>query len=246
MNLEFLTREATDSLAREVANNIPAYRLGQTAGLIKQDESKRSRVEVVSPPDLLDEHGECKSDAEASKLVFQWLSHLTPVQASDERLWVLLSHREFGAYVHKRWAGKRFESATKPDAVVLDRWFYRGQGLRTCVHNGLSRLWWFGHLTYDAKRANPFELTDILLSLQDIQTAFLERSLGPCAALLKTVLETLRNFEKDLREASNTGDLIQEWAKEIRLFGGSYLIDEVPEERLSFVLENTLRSRLRP
>jgi hypothetical protein len=43
----------------------------------------------------------------------------------------------------------------------------------------------------------------------------------------------------------NSGDVIQEWAKEIRLYGGSYLLDELPEKRLLFVLDNTLRNRMR-
>ena len=156
----------------------------------------------------------------------------------------MLTHREFAHYTHKRWGQRRFETAKNPEAVVLDRWFYRGQGLRTCVHNGLSRLWWFGYLTYDSQRPNPFELTDILLSLQDIQTAFLERSLGPCRLLLRTVLETVRKHQEVLRQTPDNGDIIQEWAKEIRLYGGSYLLDELPQNRLAFVLENSLRSRL--
>ena len=245
MSLEFLSREATDKLARDVASNLAAYRSGQTGVLINQSDCRTSRIEAVAPPELLDNNGEYKPDAEASKLVFQWLSDLTPVQASDERLWVLLTHRHFAAYVHKRWGQKRFESAKNPEGVVLDRWFYRGRGLRTCVHSGISRLWWFGYLTYDRQRPNPFELTDTLLSLQDIQTAFLERSLGPCRPLLNAVLETVKKHQEDLNQTPNSGDVIQEWAKEIRLYGGSYLLDELPEKRLLFVLDNTLRNRMR-
>lgn len=245
MSLEFLSREATDKLISEVVSNLPAYRSGNTGVLINQADCRMSRVEAVAPPQLLAENGDCKSDAETSKLIYQWLSRLTPVQASDERLWVLLTHREFAKYVHRRWGQKRFESAKNPEAVVLDRWFYRGQGLRTCVHNGLSRLWWFGYLTYDSKRADPFELTDVLLSLQDIQTAFLERSLGPCRMVLQCVLETVKKHQKALQETTDASDAIQEWAKEIRLYGGSYLLDELPQKRLLFVLENSLRNWVR-
>lgn len=245
MSLEFLSREATDRLVREVKGNLEAYRTGQTEALISEADCRMSRIESIEPPQLLTVDGEPKSDAEAAKMVFQWLSNLTPVQASDERLWVLLAHREFAKYSHKRWGQQRFESAKNPDAVVLDRWFYRGQALRTCVHNSISRLWWFGHLTYDANRANPFELTDVLLSLQDIQTAFLERSLGPCRPLLQAVLETVRRHSEELRNTRDRGDLIQDWAKEVKLYGGSFLLDEVPAKRLVFVLENMLRSRLR-
>lgn len=243
MSLEFLSREATDKLAREVGNNLDAYRTGQTQALIRASDCRVSRVEAVAPPDLLDGTGEPKSDAEAAQLVFQWLSNLTPVQAADERLWILLTHRVFARYVHKRW-GSSLEGSTRPEDRVLDRWFFRGTGVATFVRSGLSRLWWFGHLTHDSKRANPFELTDVLLSLQDIQVAFLERSLGRCRPLLRAVLETVQKHESALRKTPKSGDVIQEWAKEIRLYGGAYLLDAVPPERLIVVVERMLRVRL--
>ena len=243
MNLEFLSREATDKLARQATANLAAYRSGETGTLILPTECRVSRVEAVAPPVLLDESGEVKSDAEASKLVFQWLSNLTPVQAADERLWVLLTHRHFAAYVHKRW-GQSLQGSTRPEDRVMDRWFFRGHGVATFVRNGLSRLWWFGYLTYDKKRPNPFELTDVLLSLQDIQVAFLERSLGRCRPLLRAVLETVKKHQAALRQTPKSGDVIQEWAKEIRLYGGAYLLDAVPPDRLLYMVESKLRKRL--
>lgn len=243
MSLEFLSREATDKLSREVANNLDAYRTGKTEALIRATDCRLSRVDSVAPPDLLDGKGECKPDAEAAQLVFQWLSNLTPVQAADERLWILLTHRVFARYVHQRW-GSSLEGSSRPEDRVLDRWFFRGTGVATFVRNGLSRLWWFGHLTYDSRRANHFELTDVLLSLQDIQVAFLERSLGRCKPLLRAVLETVKKHQDALRKTPKSGDVIQEWAKEIRLYGGAYVLDAVPPERLTFVIEKMLRARL--
>jgi len=244
MSLEFLSRELADKLAHDVSKNIDAYRTGQTQSLIRTTDCRVSRVDAVAPPDLLDAAGEPKSDAEASQLIFQWLAKLTPVEAADERLWVLLTHHIFAAYVYKRWA-RGLERATQPEALVVDRWFFRGTGVATFVRNGISRLWWFGYLTYDRTRTNPFELTDVLLSLQDIQVAFLERSLGRCKPLLRAVLETVMKHQDDLRQTPKSGDVIQEWAKEIRLYGGAYVLDAVPPERLSFVVQSKLRARLK-
>jgi len=123
------------------------------------------------------------------QLIFQWLSNLTPVQASDERLWVLLTHRHFADYMHKRWGQKRFESAKNPEAVVLDRCFYHGQGLRTCVHNGISRLWVVRLSDLRFQTAlNPFELTDTLLSLQDIPNCLLGTVFGALPPLAESGL----------------------------------------------------------
>lgn len=244
MSLDFLSREATDKLAHEITTDLDAYREGKTAGLIRTADCRVSRVEAVTPPDLLDAKGDPKTDAEASQLIFQWLSNLTPVQAADERLWVCLTHRVFARYVHQRW-GSSLEASTQPENRVVDRWFFRGSGMATFVRNGISRLWWFGYATYDCKRANPFELTDVLLSLQDIQVAFLERSIGRCKPLLRTVLETVKKYATSLRNTPRSGDVIQEWAKELRLYGGAYVLDAVPTDRLAFVVENKLRARLK-
>lgn len=244
MSLEFLSREGVDRLAHNVGKNLDLYRTGKTESLINTSDCLVSRVEAVGPPDLIEVSGEPKSDSVASQLIFQWLSMLSPVQAADERLWVLLTHRTFERYVHKRW-GKGLERATQPEALVTDRWFFRGTGVATFVRNGISRLWWFGYLTYDSRRANPFELTDVLLSLQDIQVAFLERSLGRCKPLLRAVLETVQRHKDELRNTPKSGDVIQEWAKEIRMYGGAYLLDAVPSERLAFVVQSKLRARLK-
>lgn len=244
MSLEFLSREATDKLAHDVGTNLDVYREGKTSELICSNDCCVSRVETVAPPDLLDDKGKPRSDAEAAQLIYQWLSNLTPVQAADERLWVFLTHRIYSEYVHQRW-GNSLEGSTQPENRVLDRWFFRGAGVAKFVRNGISRLWWFGHMTYDSKRPNPFELTDVLLSLQDIQVAFLERSIGRCRPLLRTVLETVKKHESALRNTPKSGDVIQEWAKEIRLYGGAYVLDAVPPDRLAFAVESRLRARLR-
>src|ERR1041385_631674 len=111
MSLEFLSREATDRLAEDVTKNLEAYRLGNTAALIVASDCRVSKIEIAMPP-VLDDLAEDKQDALATQRIFQWLSHLTPVQAADERLWVLLTHRYFSRYVHRRWGGGLDEKST--------------------------------------------------------------------------------------------------------------------------------------
>jgi hypothetical protein len=244
MNLKFLSREATDKLVAEVNTNAEAYRAQKTEALIPESDCRISRLEVGPPPDLLDEYGNAKPDADAAKLIFQWLSNLTPVQAADERLWVFLTHTLYSKYVHKRW-GESLGRSTQIQELILDRWFFRGVGLRRLFHNGVSRLWWFAWVSCDDQRADPFELTDVLLSLQEIQVAFLERSIGSCKPLLRAVLESVKTHEAVLRSTPKRGDIIQAWAKEIHLYGGAYVLDAVPPDRLRFVVERMLCSRLR-
>jgi site-specific DNA-cytosine methylase len=182
MNLPFVSREATDRLIRNIPANLERYRSGKTSDLIQDTDCRESKIEVSDPPALTAEHAVPSEDFNASRQIFQWLANLTPVEASDERLWVYLTHRVYGGYVHTRW-GSAIEGSKEPEERVLDRWFFRGEGVATFVRNGLSRLWWFGYLTYDRELPDHFEFTEILLDLQEIQVAMLERRF---AALVKT------------------------------------------------------------
>jgi Family of unknown function (DUF6339) len=244
MNLQFVSREVADNLANHVDENVDAYLSGQTTGLVTTPDTRISRIDVSDPPRLLDENGECRSDVDCTQLIYQWLSGLTPVQAADSRLWIFLTHCTYAEYMLKRWVPSLARAENKGD-VIIDRWFFRGEGARTKMHNGVARLWWFGHVTHDLA-STPFELTETLLSLQDIQTAILERSLGRCPAVVKAVLQALRKYWSQLEQTPQRGNLIQEWAKDIRLRGGAYLLDVVPEERLTHVVETSLRQKLAP
>ena len=242
MNLSFVSREATDRLIRNIPANLEHYRAGQTSQLINDGDCRASRIEVGEPPTLTASEGGAAEDLNASRRIFQWLSELTPVQASDERLWVYLTHRVYPEYVHARW-GAALEGSTQPEARVEDRWFFRGEGVATFVRNGLSRLWWFGYLTYDRELGDHFEFTEILLGLQEIQVAMLERRFGRCRNVLRAILEILKRNDR-LDGVPHRGDVIQGWAKDINTYGGAFVLDSLPPDRLLFVFQRLLKERL--
>jgi hypothetical protein len=101
-------------------------------------------------------------------------------------------------------------------------------------------LWWFAHLTYDSSRLDPYELTGVLLSSQDIQQSFLERSFGKNNAVLHGALEFIRQFpekltfiDKDHKKA------IQGMAIRINQLGGVRLLDSLnKEDVINYLLEN--------
>ena len=242
MNLTFVKSEAVDRLHKNLSSNLDAYLEGNFARLLLDSDIRRSRIVVGDTPQLTDDNLQPKSDSECARIIYQWLSILTPAQASDQRLWCALTHTLFSEYMNRRW-GSNFLKAEKKHDLVVDRWFFKGEGSRTKMHNGIARLWWFGYVSYDSKRSDPFELTDVLLSLQDIQTAFLERSIGMCRPLLQTALEAIKKNEHQLASV-NRGAVVKEWAKDIKLRGGVFLLDSIPPDRLKFVVEQGLLDRI--
>lgn len=54
------------------------------------------------------------------------------------------------------------------------RYFVAQNEGRALLRNGIARLWWVAHLSHDATRNNPYELTAALLYTLDITQQILE------------------------------------------------------------------------
>jgi hypothetical protein len=176
-----------------------------------REDYPKGSTEIIIPDnvELIIPEGRDLKDFENTKIIFETYRYLTPTQASDARLWTFLTHVTYWDYMKKRWP-------TQGNiAIIKDRYFLRSPNLRTLTHNGISRLWWFGYLTYDEDRNNPWELTEIMLKVQDLPTSLLERSLGSNENIRVAVLEYFSENPQHLTSKS-----IQEIIKLINLLGG--------------------------
>ncbi len=167
--------------------------------------------------------------------VYRWLPDLSPVQASDVRLWVWLCHHVFQEYVRARWPEGSPES-------LRSHWFFKGRGLGALRRNALSRLWWAVHLTQNPvgqlpewgsvyQPSDPFEYTALLLERQDVYQALIERSFGSDRRLLFAALEYLRQRNEEER-----GKASKQIGKELNLIlryrdlgwlRGKFIVDAV-------------------
>jgi hypothetical protein len=69
-------------------------------------------------------------------------------------------------------------------------------------------LWWYGYLTYDENRKNPWELTETLLSRADLAVGITERALGCNANIRTAVLEFLSENPDIKNSEASTRELI--------------------------------------
>jgi hypothetical protein len=171
-----------------------------------------------------------ESEIENVKILYKALQILTPTQASDERLWAYLAHVNFWDYMRFRWP------ANKENADVLGRYFFGSS--KAPVRNGIARLWWYGYLSYDDSRENPFELTEMLVKRQDFAQNLLERSFGRNRTLTKAILSVLLEMEREgkplLREKYR-GLLIH-----INRMGGVTVLDALDKEDIEKVVKSKL------
>jgi hypothetical protein len=140
----------------------------------------RSRIlispQIIKPSqlDLLTPEGGELHDAENAKRIHKAYLGLTPLAASDIRLWTYLAHVDQYEYMVKRWPAVRKATAKDPSKYLLAHWFINSATQGSLVRHGLAGLWWAAHLSYDPHRSDPYELTPVLFRQLDLAT----RTLG--------------------------------------------------------------------
>lgn len=157
---------------------------------------------------------------------------INETQASDNRLWTYLAHVHFWDYMKKEWTIDFTKDRIKIIDFIRDRYFLNTLNIRSLTHNGISRLWWYTHLTIDDSRKDKYELTKVLLSFQDIPVSLLERSMGSNKNVRKAVLEFILENPK-LKTSKNIQDLM----KLLNLAGGVKNIPMLKLHEIKSILE---------
>jgi hypothetical protein len=233
MNLNYMKNDAVAQLRENMMNNIKYYKTGQAwinsyltdvFGMEKWYLESRitfNKVQLEIVDGNIREIS--KTDANNAKLIHSSLRSLTPAQAVDPRIWTYLTHAVYPEYMSARWLNQK-EEVSKG---TLERFFANNN--REIIRNGIARLWWYGYLTYDPTRDDPYELTDFLLSNQNIAQALLERNLGNNKEWLKNMLDVLMKFKDEFPNVMHSVN-IKALAKHINFTGGVIVLDCLSEE----------------
>jgi len=165
-------------------------------------------------------------DLENTKIMYSALKHLTPVQASDQRLWAYFTHVSHWEYMRARWPAEQYIGKGRLREVMHERYFFMSDRSRALLRNGMARLWWYGYCTYDETRSDPFELTGALLKKLDVAQNFAENAFGRNVDVIKSLLSVV--LEHQFYERDPVRDL----ARYINQIGGVTIIDAIPHDEL--------------
>lgn len=99
------------------------------------------------------------SDRRNIEILYTGWRDLSPALAADERVWAGALFGPFWNYVKYRRAA---EISSGDEQAIKNSFFFMRSTKRSCFMNCLSRLWWTGHLIYDAKAKNHFRAADLL------------------------------------------------------------------------------------
>lgn len=174
VNSEVLTQSSVEKL-RHYAKNDQAHKLNlefdrlvevaelNFVGWMENLPEKVTLLHDKSTPDNF-------QDAKNSLLIYSTYSDITPAMASDERLWVTLSFREYSEYSKSRWL-KSTDLAKDFDlhffaSSMRDRW----------RNNAIARLWWSGWIANSASDLSPEDAIATLYCNSDFIYSLMGRS----------------------------------------------------------------------
>lgn len=204
---------------------------------------KESTVEVQKPSlmemDILsDDSLKSQEDLANVRLIFDALSQLTPLQASNKYLWTYLSHVTYKDYVHHRWLSTPTDV---PIRTIRTRFFVTSNA-NTLYDNAISRLWWYGYISHDASAMNPYSLTEILLMNQTICSDFVDTRYCHNRTVGRGVLLALKDFSEMLGPREGITDYFREFNKYFNRYGAVSSLDflscdDVHEIAINFLVK---------
>lgn len=157
------------------------------------------------------------TDLENVKRVYKNMSMLSESQASDERIWAAYTLSVFADYMRYRWY-------PNSETAMMNRYFFSYSPKRSLFRNGIARLWWIGHLTYDPDRAgDKYELTEYICRRQDNINLLLDINFGNNPSIVRAVIQSLIDAEKSGMTIDR--EKTRKLSEYINTLGGVYLVD---------------------
>lgn len=209
MNLIYFTQDAYKILKTDIESNRDKY-YSDTPWLKDYFEEnnihefmRKSAIKVdnISSFQYTGDDTDSKNSDDLQNVITLYSAYrekITPTQASDPCLWTALSHISYKNYILNRWK--------KDDGTVrLDQRFFATEGRASLLYfNAISRLWWSGYLTYDKEKAktNPWELTKILFSAQQIQKDLFDQPFSMNRTIVKGLLRALKRIQEETGNAA--------------------------------------------
>lgn len=217
MLLGYFTEEAYDKLLHDIPQNTKQYSTDDdwlpTYFGSSDNYYKMSSVDVgIFKPHYnqgkKDDEQKSKEDLINTRMIYDAFHALTPLQASNKYMWTYLCHAvpEYRAYIRDRWLQEERENTIK------SRFFVTTPG-SLLNDNALSRLWWYGHLTFDRNNSNHYALTEILLTNQTICTDVMDTFNRMNFDRMRGVLLAIKDFREELAENEGITDYFRECKK---------------------------------
>lgn len=192
-------------------------------------ESIDKPIELILPTE------DNKFDYENIRLLYGALKDLSLSLASDERVWSYMTHITYWDYMRKRWPLEEVNEKNSKENYIKTHYFY---GEKPRNRNGIARLWWIGHITYDDSLNNPFELTEFMLKQdQDLTRMIMESpTIARNKIAVKVILKSIIKLQSEIPNF-NIRKFIRHAAKYFNYRGSVTLWDSLEPQDVEKAVE---------
>ena len=163
-----------------------------------------------------------ESDFENAKMIYESL-RITPNQAADNLFWSGIAFTEGHNYLKYRWG-------LENEKTIWYRWLMFSSQRRGLFYNGLSRLWWYTHLTIDENLDDKYMYTKMVFKNIEIMANMSYRNLSSSNNVVKGYLKyCYKRIENGIPLSKSN---IQKILKSLSLLGGYTVIDLYNSEEI--------------
>lgn len=172
--LYLVSEKALEEFKKEAAieNNKDFY-LGNEEKSVLSPEHLVELKDCYISDDLCQKMLEAESKDRQAVVLYESLN-ITPLLASDERLWVYLSHGPLSSYVAKHWS-TNIDKSKNFTNHVLEHWFIHGHS--RIMRSELASLWWGVEISKLEDEEDKYRLTKILFSNYTLRVVVLAQVL---------------------------------------------------------------------
>lgn len=178
------------------------------------DQEKLLMIPNIYEPNNLNGKLRINDDYASAIAIYEAYEKLTPLQASDERLWTYLSHVDLFNYLQERWPKE------KTSSYVIDHWFIESISPGKLIRDNLSGMWWAVKLSVDEERDDKYELTKVLFRDRDLPFRRLgQLRIGRYRPVVIAILEFIKENEQLFKNAYEAKT--REVTRFLNLYGGT-------------------------
>lgn len=225
-NIDFYT--SSDVELKDLLPNIPYYGESAISANLPSELDFKNDINT-------DEKN--KSDIVNTRFIYEALKTLSPLVATNGYLWSYLCHTKYKKYVIARWI-KNPEDEDKHEGTVktIQKRFFCSSNKKDIMRmNAISRLWWAGYLTYDKNHGDPYHLTKILFTGQQICADILDTPFCGNKTIITGILLAIEQYKDKIKE-NISSELVRRCIKYFRRYAAVTSVDFLSEKEIQEVV----------
>lgn len=183
------------------------------------------------------------SDIVNTRFIYEALKTLSPLVATNGYLWSYLCHTKYKEYVITRWIKNPEDEDKKEDTIktIKKRFFCSSNKKDIMRMNAISRLWWAGYLTFDEKHGDPYHLTKILFTGQQICADILDTPFCGNKTIIKAILLAIKKYKEEINE-NICSEQVRKCVKFFRRYAAVTSVDFLSESEIEDIIYTYLKN----